>query len=163
MRTVLCFILNIVTQVSILWPFSDCKPVNMGIMVKTCQNTESVAQLFTVWMFCRHQQVKQIKVAIAYCQFVNRLWEVNHILWSSVTQTACKRCFLFFFFLWSLNTTTFHVTSNDFLKFYLFKMFLCRAAGGGYPGRGQSPGPVDFAAAPAGLALHPVLCLQALR
>lgn len=42
-------------------------------------------------------------------------------------------------------------------------MFLCGRAGGGYPGRGQSPRPADVAAPPAGFTLHPVLRLQALR
>lgn len=42
-------------------------------------------------------------------------------------------------------------------------MFLCGPAGGGYPGRGQSPRPADIAAPPAGFTLHPVLRLQALR
>lgn len=42
-------------------------------------------------------------------------------------------------------------------------MFSCGPAGGGYPGRGQSPCPVDVTAPPAGFTLHPVLRLQALR
>lgn len=40
---------------------------------------------------------------------------------------------------------------------------LCRPSGGGYPGGGQHHCAGDVSAPPAGLALHPVLRLQALQ
>lgn len=42
-------------------------------------------------------------------------------------------------------------------------MSFCHAAGGGYTGGVQSSGPVFVAALPALLALHRVLCLQAVE
>lgn len=38
----------------------------------------------------------------------------------------------------------------------------CRPSGGGYPGRGQHHRAGDVPAPPAGLAVHPLLRLQAL-
>lgn len=70
--------------------------------------------------------------------------------------------------LLSVDKITFDISSNIFYlvlfpKGSAFKRFLCHAAGSGDPGGVQSSGPVFVAAVPALLALHRVLCLQALE
>lgn len=71
------------------------------------------------------------------------------------TFTTCPSQILSRFLLF---TVYFHSIASNLLK----RIILCFDAGGGHPGGGQHHRAGDISAPPAGLALHPVLHVQAL-